>query len=929
VLLAGIYRINNLWMPDKDIHPNSGHYKVSFRAGGHDGCPLVIITGTLLTPAATLITTTILIAALFGAAFLSGQVTLSTLALLFGASGVMLLVALLMAGNRHNLHLLDARLLQNRTLLKERALELMQTVSRIETLETNARKLEKQLKEARQESAQRQRVVSVENNELYILMQGAIRNMGESVDELETVIERMTDVPTLNGSQEMVDSAWQRLHGLRTLLIHLDEMSQAELESFSLELEPVELEQIVYDVAATAHGLARGKPIEIKSQIADDLPMVQGDATRLRQVLLHMVSNAIKFTDRGIIEIRGEQDGGHAVIFVSDTGIGMSGEEAARAFEMFGRGETAEAEQRRGAGLGLALCKRLIELHGGRMWVTSVKGVGSTFYMALPTRSPARRPLPTLSKTTMRLGTVPIGKSDKDTVVLPHRTTAPVAASATIAAGTTAVISDGSTRIMPRVVPSAGDGVLPAETSMLRDKKLNHATRPMQPIHRFQPKYIQRFGFILLGLLMMVVTIVGGLAIFNYVTRGQVVETTAVANQFGTKTATTAPAAVAVVTDTPTPQPSPAPTQTESQPAVAVVKEAATATKAAAATDTPAATATAPQAATATPSPSPQPATATPSPSPQPATATPSPSPQPATATPSPSPQPATATPTPQPSVTATNTPSPTATAPQAATATTIPTVVTVSPPRVIAGLDSGTQFTVPPAPNSRVSWSAGGEAAYTGQADGSRDVYVAAPDGGVPANLTTARTDDLQPAWSPDGSRIAFSSGRNGSFDIFVMDADGSNVRQVTGGAGFDEWPAWSPDGQQLAFVSDRDGNPEIYTVNSDGSNLQRRTSHPADEWPVSWAPDGGQLLFASNRDGNWNLYRLSLAGGEAAQLTNDPADERDPVWLSDGSIAFAYNGEGNWDIYTLRPGNGAVAAERWTRLTSSAANERFPAQQ
>jgi signal transduction histidine kinase len=875
--------------------------------------PLVIITGTLLSPVATLVTTAILIAALFGAAAFSGQMSMVTLAVLFSASGIMLLVALLMAGNRYNLRLLDQRLYQNRTMLKERALELMQSLNRIELLEADGKKLESRLKQAQQESRKRQ-VVSVENNELFMLVQGSVKRMNEAVEELEAIIERVADVPTLNGSQEVIDSAWQRLHGLRALLDHVDEMSHTQLESFDLETEPVDLDQLIFEVTGTATALARGKPVEVKSHVAEDIPLVKGDAARLRQVLLHLLSNAIKFTDRGLIEIRGELDDQNAVILVSDTGIGMSSEEAARAFDMFGRGESAEAEARRGAGLGLALCKRLIELHSGRIWVTSVKNIGTTVYLSLPVK-PSTRMVPLtggVGKTTMRLSTVSLGHSEKETVVLPRRADEPPPRQRTPASA-----GDGSTLLMPRPVtataPVGHTAVSPIETTVVRPPRPTRSGKMIQPIHRYQPKYIQRFGFILLGLLFIVIGIVISLAVFNYVTRGQVIEATAAAEVYGTvppatTSSMTADApddddrgAAAAVADTPTPVPSPTLGQAATEAAIAPAAPTATQP----ATDTPQPTATPPPTATNTPQPSP---------SPLPPTATPSPSPT----------EPPDDTPTAIPSPTATSSPQPSATT----AATVAPAAVPVRAPRIVAGGGEETQFEVPVAPNSRVSWSAAGQAAYTGQAGSGRDIYVASPAGGESVNLTGGRTDDLQPAWSPDGRQIAFSSGRNGSFDIFVMDADGGNVRQVTGGAGFDEWPAWSPDGRQLAFVSDRDGNSEIYTVNVDGGNVQRRTNHPAEDWPVSWSPDGRWLVFSSYRDGNWNLYLLPLAGGEAIQLTDAPGDEREPVWLSDGSIAFAWNGGDNWDVYTLRPNNAPLGVESWTQVTDSAADERFPAQ-
>jgi Tol biopolymer transport system component len=248
---------------------------------------------------------------------------------------------------------------------------------------------------------------------------------------------------------------------------------------------------------------------------------------------------------------------------------------------------------------------------------------------------------------------------------------------------------------------------------------------------------------------------------------------------------------------------------------------------------------------------------------------------------------------------------------------------------RISSGTETGTTLPLAVEPNSRVSLSSSGQMVYSGQQRDGRDVFVAGPDG-QPTNLTNTPTDDIQPAWSPDGGQVAFSSGRTGSFKIFAMGADGSAPTQLTDGRGFDEWPAWSPDGQQVAFVSDRDGNAEIYLMAADGSNLRRLTNNPAQDWPVSWSPEGRWLVFGSNRDGNWNLYLVPAAGGAPVQLTSHPADERDPVWLSNGDIAFAHNGPGNWDIFTLSVPTdqlGPVAPDTWTQVTNTPQDERFPA--
>jgi signal transduction histidine kinase len=114
---------------------------------------------------------------------------------------------------------------------------------------------------------------------------------------------------------------------------------------------------------------------------------IEGDERRIRQVVFNLLSNAVKFTPQGgSVEVASAQRNGEVLVSVSDTGSGIAAEDLERIFEEFQQTE-AGAQEREGTGLGLALSKKLIELHGGRLWVESELGKGSTFTFALPGHS--------------------------------------------------------------------------------------------------------------------------------------------------------------------------------------------------------------------------------------------------------------------------------------------------------------------------------------------------------------------------------------------------------------------------------------------------------------------------------------------------------------------------------------------------------------
>ncbi|NIO71753.1 MAG: GAF domain-containing protein [Anaerolineae bacterium] len=185
---------------------------------------------------------------------------------------------------------------------------------------------------------------------------------------------------------EIVYANGQHLLGLINDLL---DVAQIEAGLMELEFKEVDLRELIQSVMATTSALVRDKDIQLRQEIHPDLPPIEADGTRLRQVLLKLLSNAAKFTDRGSITVRAWPKGNQIQVAVADTGPGIPRENHEWVFERFEQGQTG-AKRPEGIGVGLALCKEFVEMHGGRIWVESAEGAGSTFNFTLPVRQDHR-----------------------------------------------------------------------------------------------------------------------------------------------------------------------------------------------------------------------------------------------------------------------------------------------------------------------------------------------------------------------------------------------------------------------------------------------------------------------------------------------------------------------------------------------------------
>lgn len=202
--------------------------------------------------------------------------------------------------------------------------------------------------------------------------------------------ELMTQSPEHYGSQlspaylrdlTIVHRNASHLQGLVNDVLDLARIEAAQMSLLPQETDPVEL---VRDAIKTVRSLVETRGLNLNTKLESGLPALMVDPIRIRQVLFNLLNNAVRFTERGDVTVSACRQGEEITFSVADTGIGMTPEDISHIFEEFHQLDGSTRRPHGGAGLGLAICQRFIEMHGGRIWVESQVGQGSTFYFSLP-----------------------------------------------------------------------------------------------------------------------------------------------------------------------------------------------------------------------------------------------------------------------------------------------------------------------------------------------------------------------------------------------------------------------------------------------------------------------------------------------------------------------------------------------------------------
>ena len=162
------------------------------------------------------------------------------------------------------------------------------------------------------------------------------------------------------------------------------DLSKIEAGRMELSLGEYSVADVVNTVRLSLRSLAEEKGLELVATTKPDIPVAVGDPKRITQCLVNLAGNAIKFTRQGRVEIRAEDQGAMLLYRVSDTGIGIPPDQRDAIFTEFRQGDPTVAREFGGSGLGLSITKKFVEMHGGRIWVESEVGRGSTFAFSIP-----------------------------------------------------------------------------------------------------------------------------------------------------------------------------------------------------------------------------------------------------------------------------------------------------------------------------------------------------------------------------------------------------------------------------------------------------------------------------------------------------------------------------------------------------------------
>ena len=248
----------------------------------------------------------------------------------------------------------------------------------------NARLYEEQF-----ETAEQLRELDQLKSQFLANMSHELRTPLNSIIGFSRVIMKGIDGPVTDLQQQDLGAIYNAGQHLLKMINDILDISKIDAGKMELAFEDVIVTDIINSVMSTARGLIKDKPVELIAAIEEDLPIVNADSTRVRQILLNLISNAAKFTDEGSITMTARQQTNESglpelYISVKDTGLGIGAADQDKLFEPFVQVDGSPTRATGGTGLGLSITSLLVELHGGEIGLVSEEGKGSDFFFTLP-----------------------------------------------------------------------------------------------------------------------------------------------------------------------------------------------------------------------------------------------------------------------------------------------------------------------------------------------------------------------------------------------------------------------------------------------------------------------------------------------------------------------------------------------------------------
>ncbi len=250
----------------------------------------------------------------------------------------------------------------------------------------NRRLLEETRARARelQETAKQLQEIDKLKTQFLANMSHELRTPLNSIIGFSRVILKGIDGPLTELQKSDLTSIHTSGQHLLSLINNILDISKIEAGKMELNFEEMEIGPIIKSVMATATALVKDKSVALKQEMPDTLPPIWADPTRIRQIILNLVSNACKFTEKGQITLKTTIIDEKMIVSVTDTGIGIGSDKLENIFEEFTQVDASTTRKAGGTGLGLPISRYFIEMHGGQIWVDSILGKGSTFSMTIP-----------------------------------------------------------------------------------------------------------------------------------------------------------------------------------------------------------------------------------------------------------------------------------------------------------------------------------------------------------------------------------------------------------------------------------------------------------------------------------------------------------------------------------------------------------------